>query len=713
MCMCSLVATPLYGNSNNNGKHRNNNNNNRDKLTSLNQCTSATKTNREEATLVIKIRDINDHAPKFDACESYSRVAQVDEERPVGTSVIRVQALDKDKGENGHVEYEILSTHVSERHHHLHQPAPFRIDSQTGVITTNVVFDRESSKLNEHSITVKAKDRGKPHPLSDACSFRIKIVDVNDHAPYFYEDEYKLSMKWGAQAGHNLQRIIASDADSGRNAEIRYRIEPPSTFFRVDESTGMISLAREIPAPQHQQQQQQQQQPFRFELVAEDGGGKRSAVPVSVSFADRDNEPPKWLPETEKRFERVVRIPEAISLNQVVETLDAESNYAPNSKLIFDFAPKPQPESFIIQQERLAGGRYRGKIIVYQPLDAETQSSYELHVRVQNAAAQPMEIVGVVRVEILDSNDNMPLFTSPTYLANVSENAPPGTYVTKVTAEDKDMSAPNNLVVYTIGGEQHEHARRFQIDAHTGNITTRAVLDREETRVYFIDVTACDSAMSDRPNMNTPNCRTANVRIDVADTNDNQPFFNRSLYEASVLESAERLTPIITVQANDLDDENGGQQLRYLITDGNEANVFGVRETLGEIYVAANGKLDYETLDQYYLTLTCTDGIHNATTKVKIDLIDVNDNPPVFGEQPPYEIELVEEDLNFPRVILKINATDGDTKRPNSIVYKINYNYAPYGHSLSNASSSSASGFVHLNDIYLYIFILMPILIKF
>ncbi len=225
----------------------------------------------------------------------------------------------------------------------------------------------------------------------------------------------------------------------------------------------------------------------------------------------------------------MVRIPEAISLNQVVETLDAESTYAPNSKLIFDFAPKPQPESFIIQQERLgSSNRYRGKIIVYQPLDAETQSTYELHVRVQNAAAQPMEIVGVVRVEILDSNDNMPLFTSPTYLANVSENAPPGTYVTKVTAEDKDMSAPNNVVVYAMGSEDNAHARRFQIDPQTGNITTRAVLDREETRVYFIDVTACDSAMSDRPNMNTPNCRSANVRIDVADTNDNQPFFNRS-----------------------------------------------------------------------------------------------------------------------------------------------------------------------------------------
>lgn len=140
------------------------------------------------------------------------------------------------------------------------------------------------------------------------------------------------------------------------------------------------------------------------------------------------------------------------------------------------------------------------------------------------------------------------------------------------------------------------------------------MLNREETKVYFIDVTACDSAMSDRPNMNTPNCRTANVRIDVSDTNDNEPYFNFTLYEATVHENAERGTPILTVQANDDDEDN--QQLRYIITDGNEDNVFAVRESIGEIYVANNGKLDYETLDQYHLTLTVSDGIHNSTTKV-------------------------------------------------------------------------------------------------
>lgn len=196
------------------------------------------KTNREEATLVIKIRDINDHAPKFYDCDSYSRIAQVEEEKPIGTNVIKVEARDEDKGENGEVEYEILSTHMNERN------VPFKIDPLTGQIRTNIMFDREANgKFNEYSITVKAKDRGKPHPLSDACSFRIKIIDINDHPPLFYEPEYRLSIKYGAQPGQSIQRIIAGDLDSGKNAEIKYRIEQSGAYahyFDVDESTGML-----------------------------------------------------------------------------------------------------------------------------------------------------------------------------------------------------------------------------------------------------------------------------------------------------------------------------------------------------------------------------------------------------------------------------------------------------------------------------------------
>lgn len=54
----------------------------------LNSQNCKIKTNREEANLLIRIRDINDHAPKFHDCDRYSNVAQVEEQKPIGTFVI-------------------------------------------------------------------------------------------------------------------------------------------------------------------------------------------------------------------------------------------------------------------------------------------------------------------------------------------------------------------------------------------------------------------------------------------------------------------------------------------------------------------------------------------------------------------------------------------------------------------------------------------------
>ena len=50
-------------------------------------------------------------------------------------------------------------------------------------------------------------------------------------------------------------------------------------------------------------------------------------------------------------------------------------------------------------------------------------------------------------VDIIDVNDNAPVFTMVPFRANLSLGAPSGTYVTRVIAEDKD-SDNNGQVNY-------------------------------------------------------------------------------------------------------------------------------------------------------------------------------------------------------------------------------------------------------------------------
>ena len=127
------------------------------------------------AVVVVFITDVNDNKPMFLDCPSYA--PKIEEGAPNGSPVIKVHALDKDKGVNGQVKYSIVQ-----------QPnqkgTKFTVDEETGELFTNKVFDREGDDGKTVSVTVKAIDSGEPS-LEGVCSFTVEITDVNDNPPLF------------------------------------------------------------------------------------------------------------------------------------------------------------------------------------------------------------------------------------------------------------------------------------------------------------------------------------------------------------------------------------------------------------------------------------------------------------------------------------------------------------------------------------------------
>ena len=127
------------------------------------------------AVVVVFITDVNDNKPIFTDCASYS--PKIEEGAPNGSPVIKVHAVDKDKGVNGQVKYSIVQ-----------QPnqkgTKFTVDEETGEVFTNKVFDREGEDGKTVSVTVKAIDSGEPS-LEGVCSFTVEITDVNDNPPLF------------------------------------------------------------------------------------------------------------------------------------------------------------------------------------------------------------------------------------------------------------------------------------------------------------------------------------------------------------------------------------------------------------------------------------------------------------------------------------------------------------------------------------------------
>ena len=199
------------------------------------------KVHTSTAVVVVFITDVNDNKPIFEDCSSYT--PKIEEGAPNGSPVIKVNAVDKDKGVNGQVKYSI----VQQPHQ---KGTKFTVDEETGELFTNKVFDREGDDGKSVSVTVKAIDSGEPS-LEGVCSFTVEITDVNDNPPLFDRQKYIENVKQDTNIGTNILRVSASDEDADNNGAIRYSLAAPFqrddlNYFDIQPESGWIFLKKPL-----------------------------------------------------------------------------------------------------------------------------------------------------------------------------------------------------------------------------------------------------------------------------------------------------------------------------------------------------------------------------------------------------------------------------------------------------------------------------------
>ncbi|XP_071875827.1 neural-cadherin-like isoform X1 [Bombus fervidus] len=610
-----------------------------------------TTTHTSTAVVVVFITDVNDNKPVFKECSMYN--PKVEEGAPNGSTVIKVQATDEDKGVNGQVKYSIVQ-----------QPnqkgTKFTVDEETGQVLTNKVFDREGDDGKFVSVTVKATDQGEPS-LEGVCSFTVEITDVNDNPPLFDRQRYVENVKQDASIGTNILRVSASDEDADNNGAITYSLSSPNNeqgleYFEIQPESGWIVLKKPL-----------DREMYKLEAMAQDKGFPplSRTVEVQIDVVDRANNPPVW--------DHIVYGPiyckENMAVGAKVVSVKASSGIDNNPTVFYRLMPGSTAQTnkfhtFYLQQRAEKSVTW-ADIKVNHQLDYESIKEYNLTIRVENNGAQQLASEATVYIVLEDVNDEIPLFTEREQ-ETVLEGEPVGSKVTQVNAIDKDGTFPNNQVTYyVVDSDRNEGKDYFEINRETGDIFTKVMFDREKQGAYALEVEARDGAPSARPNSNgQPNSVTKFIRIGIADKNDNPPYFDKGLYEAEVDENEDIQHTVLTVTAKDHDESS---RIRYEITSGNIGGAFAVKNMTGAIYVA--GALDYETRKRYELRLTASDNLKENYTTVVIHVKDVNDNPPVF-ERPTYKTQITEEDdRTLPKRVLGVTATDGDKDRPQNIVY--------------------------------------------
>ncbi|XP_054024575.1 protocadherin gamma-B5-like [Dryobates pubescens] len=198
-----------------------------------------------QAVLVLEVSDVNDNAPVFEE-EVYS--AYVAENNAAGAPVLRVQARDADAGANGRVSYWLESGSADS------VAPPVSVEAQSGAVYAQRSLDYEQCR--EFTVTVRAQDGGVP-ARSSTATVRIFVLDRNDNAPRVLWPTAASAageappfevVPRTAEVGYLVAKVVAVDADAGRNAWLSYELlqAPEPALFRLGLHSGEVRTARAV-----------------------------------------------------------------------------------------------------------------------------------------------------------------------------------------------------------------------------------------------------------------------------------------------------------------------------------------------------------------------------------------------------------------------------------------------------------------------------------
>ncbi|KAI1892191.1 hypothetical protein AGOR_G00130780 [Albula goreensis] len=529
----------------------------------------------------VQVTDVNDNPPIF---VSTPFQASVLESAPIGHSILHIQAIDTDSGDNARLEYRLTGTSGD---------TPFVINSATGWVTVSSELDREA--VEHYFFGVEARDYGTPS-LSASASVTITVMDVNDNRPEFLQKEYFVRLNEDAAVGTSVVSVTAVDRDV--NSAVTYQITGGNTRNRFSISTaggaGMLSLA--LPLDYKQERR------YVLTVTASDRT-LHDTCQVHVNITDANTHRPVF-----QSAHYSVSVNEDRPPGSTVVVISAtDEDVGENARITYFLEDN-------IPQFRIDPGS--GAITLLTELDYEDQMTYTLAITARDNGIPQKSDTTYVEVNVNDVNDNAPQFLSPRYQGTVSEDAPPFTSVLQISATDRDAHA-NGRVQYTFqNGEDGDGD--FTIEPTSGIVRTVRRLDRESVPFYELTAYAVDRGV---PPQRTP----VHIQVTVLDVNDNAPVFPADDFEVLVKENSVVGSVVAQITASD-PDEGPNAQIMYQIVEGNIPEIFQMDIFSGELTSLID--LDYEARSEYVIVVQATSAPLVSRATVRIRLVDQNDNQP-------------------------------------------------------------------------------------
>ncbi|XP_070228350.1 protocadherin-7 isoform X5 [Bos mutus] len=486
----------------------------------------------DKATVVLNIKDENDNVPsieirKIGRIPLKDGVANVAEDVLVDTPIALVQVSDRDQGENGVVTCTVVGD------------VPFQLKPASDTegdqnkkkyfLHTSAPLDYETTR--EFNVVIVAVDSGSPS-LSSNNSLIVKVGDTNDNPPVFGQSVVEVYFPENNIPGERVATVLATDADSGKNAEIAYSLDSSVMgIFAIDPDSGDILVNTML--------DREQTDRYEFKVNARDKGVPvlQGSTTVIVQVADKNDNDPKFMQDVFTFY-----VKENLQPNSpvgMVTVMDADKGRNAEMSLYIE----ENSNIFSIENDT-------GTIYSTMSFDREHQTTYTFRVKAVDGGDPPRSATATVSLFVMDENDNAPTVTLP---RNISYTLlPPSsnvrTVVATVLATDSDDGINADLNYSIVGGNPF---KLFEIDSTSGVVSLVGKLTQKHYGLHRLVVQVNDSG---QPSQST----TTLVHV----------FVNESVSNATVIDSqiARSLhTPLTQDIAGDPSYEISKQRLSIVI----------------------------------------------------------------------------------------------------------------------------------------------------
>ncbi|KAG7518026.1 protocadherin gamma-A2-like [Solea senegalensis] len=487
----------------------------------------------------------------------------------------------------------------------------------------------------------------------------VQITDVNDNAPTFEQREMQFKISEAAITGAKFELERAVDLDVGINGVHKYELKPTDNFaLKVHNNPdGNKNVEMVLQKPLDREKQEQ----IYLVLTAVDGGEPQMSgtMLIVITVLDANDNAPVFTQSTYK-----ATVTENSPKGTVVATVTAtDADQGSNGKITYSIINTLENirKMFEVNQEK-------GEIILMTNIDFEKSRNFQINLRATDDGGFTDSCKLIVDVQ--DVNDNNPEINIMSKSNVISEDAKVNTVVTMINIEDRD-SGENGKVQCFI----NENVP-FVLQTSTNNfysLVTDSELDRERASEYNITVTCSDEGV---PSLSS----SVTLTLQISDVNDNAPVFERSSYEAYIVENNTPGLSVFTVKARDAD-WNQNARVSYILEDSSVNGVpvssyVSVSADSGVIHAVRS--FDYEQIKDFHFCVKAQDGGSpplSSNVTVKILIQDQNDNPPqvLYPVQTGGSVvgEMVPRSADVGYLVSKVVAVDVDSGQNAWLSYKL------------------------------------------